>query len=215
MEEPTLENLQKELKDILEKIEQEEKDHKQKISDLEKDNETEEIAKVNAKREEILQKRVKTLEEKRETLFKVVEDESIIQGLIKKNKESKLADIDLLNILTNKDAKKIIEKQIKDQIIVFSEEGNTEKTKTEEQNCKLFLKEIYDFDQSQIARDYHKCMDQMVTQYSKHTLIDLIASSDLEVFIPMILKDKDQQKMMAYFIKSQFCQAVLTVQSTG
>lgn len=46
-------------------------------------------------------------------------------------------------------------------------------------------------------------------------MIDLIASSDLEVFVPMILKDKDQQKMMAYFIKSQFCQAVLTVQSTG
>lgn len=110
MEEPTLENLQKELKDILEKIEQEEKDHKQKITDLEKNHETDEIAKANAKREEILQKRVKTLAEKRETLFKVVEDESIIQGLIKKQKESKLADIELLDILTNKDAKAIIEK---------------------------------------------------------------------------------------------------------
>lgn len=66
-----------------------------------------------------------------------------------------------------------------------------------------------------IANEYHKSIDLLLTQYSKHTLIDLIASSNLEILIPMILKDSASQKSMAYFIKSQFSQAVLTVQSTG
>lgn len=145
LEEPTLENLQKELKSILEKIEEEEKEHKQKIADLEKEDETDEIAKVNSKREEVIKKRMEKLEEKKEALFKVVDDESIIQSLIKKAKDSKVEDIDILNILSNKDAEKVIEKQIKDQIIVFSEENSSANAKTEEQNCKMYLSEISNF----------------------------------------------------------------------
>lgn len=79
----------------------------------------------------------------------------------------------------------------------------------------MFLSEINNFQMTEIASDYHKSIDLLMTQYAKHTLIDLIASSNLEILIPMILKDSAAQKSMAYFIKSQFSQAVLTVQSTG
>jgi len=55
---------------------------------------------------------------------------------------------------------------------------------------------------NEIATEYHKSIDLLLTQYSKHTLVDLIASSNLEILIPMILKDSASQKSMAYFIKS-------------
>lgn len=109
--------------------------------------------------------------------------------MINKQKDAKVEEIELLNILTNKDAEKIIEKQIKDQIIVFSDENTSGNAKTEEQNCKMFLSEINNFQMTEIASDYHKSIDLLMTQYAKHTLIDLIASSNLEILIPMILKD--------------------------
>jgi len=65
--------------------------------------------------------------------------------LIKKHQDSKVEDIDILNILSNKEADKILEKHITDNIVKWSEDNTSGNAKSEEQNCKMYLSEINNF----------------------------------------------------------------------
>lgn len=73
--------LQKELPGILEKVAAEEKEYDEKVKDLEKENQTEQLAQVKTARTNLLAERAKTVEEKKQELFKATDNKSIVERL--------------------------------------------------------------------------------------------------------------------------------------
>jgi hypothetical protein len=121
-----------------------------------------------------MEKRAKEVTEKKASLFtekkKVNLVESLATEALAKKDELLGQQIPIFNLLDDKkeNIEKHIDPVIADQIASkdAKEESAADRTKSEEEQRKLYFKEINKFNQTQIATDYRTSMQKLQVSYS-------------------------------------------------
>ena len=87
--------------------------------------------------------------------------------------------------------------------------------KSDKEKAKMYLSAITGFDKNDLLKSYETTFSQLLGEYASQTLLEILNNSDLNVLLPIMLKDKATQKQLSCFLKSRFSSAVKTFNSTG
>jgi len=80
---------------------------------------------------------------------------------------------------------------------------------------KQYMRDISNFSAATLNEDYTLVLDQLLVNYAKQALKDVLHKGSLESLIPALLQSSSKQKRLACYLKSSYNQATLTRKATG
>lgn len=80
---------------------------------------------------------------------------------------------------------------------------------------KFYFSSVKTFDETTLAKEFEETISTLSNLYSKKSLTSIITYANLSQILPSLLKDKKNQKLFSFFIKSQFNEAVSYMLTSG